>query len=497
MRRTRTWPTVALALLLTLAAGGASAAAAGLTNGSGSGSGRPAAATVPDGDWPTFDYNAQRSGVGPAQTGITSQSLGTLRRQVINLPGTVDASAVQLHNVVVEGRTRDVIVVTTTYGRTLAIAPWSGRVLWQFAPKDIGSYQGGPQITQSTPVFDPDRKYVYSVSPDGYAHKLLLANGHSLWATRVTWDPTREKLNELNVSGPWLIVTTGGYNGDAPTYQGHIVLINRATGQLAAVWNSLCSNRKSLINPPSSCSSSDSAIWGRSGGVVDPSTGDILVATGNGPFDGSTDWGDSMIELSPTLKPLAHWTPTNQQQLNDQDIDLGSTSPALLPGGLAVQGGKSGELALIRLSTLSPMTGAGGSHLGGQLQYISTPGGAEMLASAAVWEHSGHTYLFVGTGGGTGAYELGSDNRLHVAWSDSFDGTSPVVAGGLLYVYDESDGVLNVLNPLTGHTLRSLPAAGGHWNSPIVIGGRIILPVGNGDDQLTTGQLYIWHLPGH
>jgi hypothetical protein len=104
--------------------------------------------------------------------------------------------------------------------------------------------------------------------------------------------------------------------------------------------------------------------------------------------------------------------------------------------------------------------------------------------------------MFVGTNGGTSAYVLGSDTRLHVAWNDSFNGTSPVLAGGLLYVYDESDGVLNVLNPLTGHVLRSLPAAGGHWNSPIVIGGRIILPVGNGDDQLTTGQLYIYHLPG-
>jgi hypothetical protein len=453
------------------------------------------AARVPDGDWLTFDYNAQRTGVGPAHTGITRRDLGPLKARVVNLPGTVDASAIQLHHVKLGRYTGDVIFLTTTYGRTLAISPASGKLLWQFAPRDIGSYQGGPQITQSTPVADPDRRYIYSLSPDGYAHKLNVSNGHPVWATRVTWDPTREKVDQLNLSRRWLIVTTGGYNGDAPSYQGKVVLINRRTGRLAHVWNSLCSHRHGLIHPPSSCPASDSAIWGRSGAVVDAKNGNILLATGNAPFNGSTNWGDSMLELGPTLKPLRHWTPADQAQLNDSDTDVGSTSPALLPGGLAVQGGKSGLLALLNLSRLPSMTGAGGHRLGGQLQNIPTPGGAQMLASAAVWEHSGKTYLFVGTDGGTSAYALRS-RRLHVAWSDGFAGTSPVLAGGLLYVFDEQSGVLNVLSPTTGHVLKALPAAGGHWNSPIVIGGRIILPVGNGDDQQTTGQLYIWHLPG-
>jgi outer membrane protein assembly factor BamB len=475
------------------AGAGPSVGAASRTAGAGPGA---SAARIPDGDWTMFDFNPQRSGVGPAQTGITRGNLDRLRARVVSLPGTVDASAIQLHGVRVRGRRRDVIVLTTSYGRTLAIDPGSGRLLWQFAPRHIGSYQGGPQITQATPVADPDRRHVYSLSPDGYAHKLNLANGRAVWATRVTWDPTREKVDQLNLSGRWLIVTTGGYDGDAPTYQGHVALIDRATGHLAHVWNSLCSHRRGLIHPPSSCSSSDSAIWGRAGAVVEPGTGRILVATGNGPFNGSSNWGDSTLELSPTLRPLRHWTPTNEQQLFESDTDVGSTSPALLPGGLAVQGGKQGILSLLRLDRLPAMNGAAGHRLGGQLQNIATPGGAQVFSAPAVWGHSGRTYLFLGTSGGTAAYVLGSNRRLRVAWSDDFAGTSPVLAGGLLYVYDESDGVLKVLSPTSGRTLRSLPAAGGHWNSPIVVGGRIILPVGNADDQQTTGQLYIFHLPG-
>ncbi len=455
-----------------------------------------AAASVPDGDWTRFDFTAERSGVGPSNTGITRANLSELRRRVIPIDGTVDASAIQMHDVKVDGRRRDVIVVNTTYGRAIAIDPGSGKRLWQFTPRDISSYQGGPQITQATPVADPDGQYVYSLSPDGYAHKLSLTTGRPVWATRVTWDPSREKVDQLNISGRWLIVTTGGYNGDGPVYQGHVVLIDRRTGRVADVWNALCSARRNLIDPPSSCPASDSAIWARAGAVIEPSTENILVATGNGPFNGSTDWGDSVLELSPTLKPLAHWTPQNQNQLNQTDTDLGSTAPALLSDGLAVQGGKEGVLSLLSLKQLYPMTGAGGHRLGGALQTIPTPGGSQMLTAPVVWQHSGRTWLFVGTDGGTSAYVLGANRRLHVRWTDGTPGTSPVLAGGLLYVYDELGGLLKVLNPLNGHVLDSLAAASGHWNSPIVIGGRIILPVGNGDDQATTGRLFVYYLPG-
>lgn len=497
MRHVKIRRAAATVLVLPLAACSSSAmvasGAAG-TSAAPAGSDRSTAA-VPDGDWATFDYNAQRSGVGPARTGITRHNLHSLRTRVVNLPGTVDSTAIQLHGVRVGRRTRDVVVVTTTYGRTLAIDPGSGRRLWQFVPKDIGSYQGSAQITTTTPVADPDRLYVYAASPDGYIHKLALATGRSLWARRITFDASHEKIaSALNIDRKWVVATTGGYIGDAPPYQGHVVLINRATGKLAHVWNSLCSHRHRLIHPPSACPASDSAIFGRAGGVVQPGTGNVLTATGNGPWNGSTNWGDSAIELGPTLKPLRHWTPSNQQYLDTHDVDLGSTSPALLPGGLAVQGGKAGVLSLLDLSRLRGMTGAAGRHLGGELQDIGVPRGVEMFSAPVVWEHAHTTFVIVGTQGGTSAYRL-AQRRLRVVWRTSITGTSPVVAGGLLYVFD-SRGALDVMSPTTGRVLRSLGAASGHWNSPIVVGGRIIEPVGDANDHSTTGQLYIYHLPG-
>jgi hypothetical protein len=472
----------------------------------------PSAATlarvhIRSADWPRFDFDAQRSGVGPA-TGLGAHNVGALRLRKVRLPGTVDSSPISLHGVEVRGREHDVVVMTTTYGRTVALDLYSGRLLWEFTPGDIRSYQGSAQITTATPIADPDRRFVYAASPDGRIHKLLLGSGREVhaggWPASVTLDATHEKIaSALNISGSSVVVTTGGYVGDAPPYQGHVVMIDRGSGRITAVWNSLCSDRHALI-VPRTCGASDSAIWAREGAVIEPGSGRILVATGNAPFNGSTNWGDSVLELSPDARQLLHnWTPANQAQLNASDTDIGSTAPAVLPiyrgRRLAVQGGKAGVLDLLDLDRLDGTGGAASGRLGGQIQELPSPGSTEVFSAPAVWSHGGRIWVFVGDGGGTWAYVLGgsaAQPRLHVAWRSGSAGTSPVIAGGLLYVYDPG-GALNIYLPTTGRRLVSLPAGSGHWNSPIVVGGRVILPVGNSNDHATAGTVDIFHLPGH
>ena len=456
-------------------------------------------------DWPQFGYSDQRTNNGPAHTGITAATLKRLRRRVVALPGTADSSAIELNRVTVKGRVRDVVVLTTSYGRTLAINARTGARLWEYTPSDIGSYAGSPQFTTASPTADPDHRYVYAATPDGEIHKLRLATGREVrsahWPARMTLDPTREKLaSPPSIDGSHLIVVTDGYVGDAPAYQGHVVEISRATGRIQAVFNSLCSNVRHLMQP-SSCPYSDSAIWGRAGAVVERN-GDILVATSNGAtsetttFNGRTNWSDSVLELSPKrLRLLHNWTPSDQLHLTQNDLDLGSTSPALLPGDLAVQGGKSGELSLLNLKELDGTRGPAGPRTGGQLQTIAAPGSTDVFSQPAVATIDGTTYVFVTTSGGTAAYRL-AGRRLSVAWEDSTSGTSPIVAGGLLYVYDETGGALIVRSPKTGRQLASLPAAQGHWNSPIVADGRIFLPTGNANDHASSGVLDIYHLKG-
>ena len=454
----------------------------------------PAAPVAAPGDWPLFGYDASRSNADPHSTGVAAADVAHLTRRVVALPGTVDSSPIFLHGVVVDGRRRDAFFMTTTYGRTIALSP-AGRVLWTFTPASYASYAGSAQITTATPAADPDRRHIYAASPDGMIHKLAVASGREVaaagWPARVTLLPSREKIaSALNVWRGSVIVTTGGYIGDAPPYQGHVVVIRRVDGHIAAVFNSLCSGTRRLL-APATCPQSDSAIWGRAGAVVDPASGDILVATGNAPFDGRAAWGDSVLRLAPGARSLrASYTPSNQAELNATDLDLGSSAPALLKsrGPVVVQGGKDGVLRLVALA------GRGLGGLGGELQRLPTPGGAGLFTAMAVSRAAGVERLFVADGSGTAAYRVrgaGTATRLVADWANASAGTSPVLAGGLLYVYDPG-GALNVYDPDTGRRLRSLPAGTGHWSSPIVSGGVIALPVGDANDHRTTGAIDLY-----
>jgi hypothetical protein len=452
-------------------------------------------------DWPEFGLDPQRSSASELQTGITAANVGHLRRATVSLPGTVDSSPIYLHAAAVDGGRHDAIFVTTSYGRTLAIDADSGRILWTFTPPGYGGWAGSAQITNTSPLADPDRQFIYAASPDGLIHKLAVADGHEAggWPVRVTRDAGHEKLGAaLNIDGPALLVATSGYLGDAPPYQGHVVAIDRASGATHAIFNTLCADRRSLL-VPSSCRSSDSAILSRGGVVVEPGGGRLLLDTGNGPWNGTTDLGDSVIELSfPGLTLRQSFTPTNQRQLSDTDTDLGSSAPALLGGDRVVAAGKDGVMRVLALSRLNghpPGSAAAARHpLGGELQRLSTPSGGPLFTAPAVWRRGGRTTVFVADAGGTAAYVM-RGGRLLRAWQNGTPGTSPVLAGGLLYVYEPEAGGIEVYRPSSPRPIARLAGERGHWNSPIVADGHVVEPEGDANDHSGQGTLEILSAP--
>jgi PQQ-like domain len=458
------------------------------------------AASQPLLDWSEFGLDPQRSNVSERATGITSANVSRLRHVTVRLPGTVDSSPIYLHAVSAGGATRNVAVVTTTYGKTVAIDVSSGRILWTFTPPGYERWARSAQITTTSPLADPDRAFVYAASPNGLIHKLSLASGsesrEGSWPVSVTRDATHEKLAAaLNIAGGDLLATTGGYYGDAPPYQGHILRIERASGRVRAVFNTLCSNRAGII-APSSCSADASGIWARAGAVVEPGAKRVLIATGNGPWNGSTNFGDSVLELTlPDLHLRQSFTPRNQAQLSASDTDLGSSAPALLAGGRVVQGGKDGVMRVLSLGALDghpPSSAAARSHpLGGELQRLSTPRGDELFTTPAVWRHGVHTTVFVADNSATAAY-VSRGGNLYRAWINANAGTSPVMAGGLVYVFDPKGGGINVYSPRSARPIAKLAGGSGHWNSPIVIDGHVLEPEGNGFDHSESGELEIF-----
>jgi outer membrane protein assembly factor BamB len=441
-------------------------------------------------DWTRFNVDQARSGVFSAATGISAAELPKMQRQQVALDGTVDAAPIYLHAVSVAGATHDVFFVTTSYGKTIAVDANTGAILWEFTPTGYSQWAGSSRITNATPVADPDRTAIYAASPDGHIQKLAVADGHSLWSTAITTLPTREKIaSALNYSRGHVIAVTGGYIGDAPPYQGHVAVLDATTGQLLHVWNSLCSDRVGLLDP-SSCRESDSAIWGRSGAVVDSTTGNIFVATGNALWDGHTNWGDAVLELDPNAtRILANFTPSNTETLNATDADVGSTSPVILDATHVVQGGKDGRLRVLDLQAIAGET----PHRGGEAQSLPTPSGSALFTAPVVWRRADAVWIFAADNGATAAWTYRA-GALTMGWSNTNAGTSPVVAGGFLFVYDPA-GVLRMYDPTTGELLGQLQCGSGHWNSPIVADKRIALPEGSANSHRTTGVLNIWRLP--
>ncbi len=155
-----------------------------------------------------------------------------------------------------------------------------------------------------------------------------------------------------------------------------------ANGQVYLTWASSCDvatyhgwvmayDAKSLAQKAAfntSPNSDQSGIWQSDAAPAADTQGNIFTATGNGRFDNRRDWGDTLLKLSPGLQVLDYFTPYNQQGLNQEDADLGSGGPVLIPDQpgphphLLVVGGKEGVLYLLdrdRLGRYRPDTEQG------------------------------------------------------------------------------------------------------------------------------------------
>lgn len=95
------------------------------------------------------------------------------------------------------------------------------------------------------------------------------------------------------------------------------------------------------------------SIWQGGRGVAADDEGNIYLATGNGTYDGTKAWGESVLRLSPGGTVADWFTPSTWAALNDKDSDFGSNGPVLLPGtNQLLAGGKGGTAVLLDRTNL-------------------------------------------------------------------------------------------------------------------------------------------------
>ncbi len=456
------------------------------------------------GAWLTFGGDPSHPSINTAETAITEATVNQLHRVWhVQLPDLADERPILVRNLTMpDGQKHDVLYVTTDGGTLMAIDADDGHTFWAVTPK--AGYLNA-KYTKSTPAADPVNNMIYSYGLDGYVHRFNLTTGKEIkgngWPELITKMPLSEKVSSpLNLIDGYLYVTTASFSGDAPPYQGHMVAINVKDGS-SHIFNSLCENHTHVM-AMGECPYNGAGIWARPAVVQDPVTGHIFFTTSDGYFTanaGGSNWGDSVIEMTPDGSTiLDSFTPENYATEAFQNRDLGSTAPVMLPKipqsktpYLAVQAGKEGLLRLINRQNLS---GQGGpAHVGGELQTVQLPDLCPTLAQPVAWQDaSGNIYLIVATLCHMDAYKVVTSaqgvTRLQKAWYLGVEATSPLIAGGVLFV--ATSHAILALDPDTGKQLWSSAqaSAGGsigniHWESPIVVGGTLFCPDESG--QLT------------
>jgi len=154
------------------------------------------------------------------------------------------------------------------------------------------------------------------------------------------------------------------------------------------------------------------------------SSGYIYVFTGNtatGGWNGVTDFSESVLKLDPTTGlTLTDWfTAGNWQHLDDNDLDLSSSGPILIPGtSLLAGGGKTGDLYVLDTANLGHWNANDSQVV--QKESIST---GEIHGGPVYWEGSAAT-------GGPLFYDWGAGDVLKAyAFNGSTFATSPSAEG--------------------------------------------------------------------
>jgi uncharacterized protein (TIGR03437 family) len=129
------------------------------------------------------------------------------------------------------------------------------------------------------------------------------------------------------------------------------------------------------------------AIWQSGRGLAADATGSLYVITGNGDYDGVSNFSESVLKLSgDTLTPRDWYTPANWQDMTEYDADL-SAGAALIPGThLVVGGDKNGLLYLVNGDSMGGLGGAAQSF------WAAETGG---IFNFALWSRGNITYVFI------------------------------------------------------------------------------------------------------
>jgi hypothetical protein len=409
-------------------------------------------------DWPTYDRTAARSGVS-----VSSPAPGRVRQAWrVAVDGAVYAQPLIVGSEV---------IIATENDSVYALDAASGAVRWSrhLATPVTGGLACGninPSGITGTPVADVAAGVLWVVtftSQPAYRHTLWeldLNTGQTVTQRPIDAngsDPrAQQERGALVLLGSRVYVPFGGLYGDCSDYQGRVVGAPvSGSGPLV-----------SFTTP----TQRQAGIWAPAGEAA--AGGSLFLATGNGtPFD-QVDDSDSVLRLSPQLTLQGRFTPANFESLSAEDQDLGSTAPALLPGGLIFQVGKQGIGYVLDGARL----GGTGGQLASSRVCEGGFGGDAVEGSTVVFSCYDSLHAIQVTPG-----TIGTAPGIGMRWSVAgISPGPPIIAGNVVWDINRN-GTVAGYRLSDGKQVFSAPTApvGTDFPSLAASGSRLVVPEGD------------------
>ncbi len=532
------------------------------------GSGTPAAPG--NANITTWHVDTNRSGLNAAEqiltpANVTPATFGKLFSYAVD--GYVYGEPLLMSNLTVNGSTHNVLYAATEHDSVYAFDADSygtGAPLWQTSLLKAGEtpMTNGPiqpyQGVTSTPVIDASTNTMYVVSaqtvpgsnPTFRLNALDITTGAQKFGGPVTIQASVAGTNEDAVNGvvslttacvqrAALLLANGNvYIGFGGCHSGWLLAYSASTLAQTAVFNS--SPNMNGEGPYASAG----GVWMGGGGPAADSAGNVYITTGNGPWDGKTSFGDSVLKFNAKLQLLDYFTPQVYGYMNCSDADLASGGLLLIPGSTeALAGGKTGKLYLVNTANMgkeqlndagatqtmwfeaglvnpysTTCTDSSGTHTADVNSYENF--GTAAYFNGSVYVGVSPTLPNVPAGVGQFLYSGTLTSAGYTAQSSrqSSKGTTPFLSAngttnGILWVIDQ--GIPLQESGTTDATLRAYPADnlndeiynsstntadipgfGIKFTSPIVANGKVYISTGH--DAVTTanpqGELDVYGL---
>lgn len=376
----------------------------------------------------THHIDNARSGANLAETVLTpariKQGFGKLME--LSIDDQTYAQPLLVTDVAIAGKgTHDVLYAATVNNTLYAFdAIHGGAPLWTRSLNGSGRPVANTDVDASCKTFSGSEKVGIVGTPviDG-ATKTLYVVARTLDGGKFV-----QRLHAIDITSgadrsgsPIVITASVAGTGDGNDGHGHVpfdpkmqqqrpaLLLSNNTVTIA--WSSHCDKRPyhgwvmsydatTLAQTGAwndTPNGGQAGIWQAGGGPVADTDGTVYVGTGNGTWDGTHDFGESMVKLAPRTLALRDWfTPAAYASMNQSDSDFASAGTILVPGtDRVVTGTKTGRLFVMTKGSLGHMVSGDTQIPQSFVADLTTSGTNHVHGGPVFWKSASASWLYV------------------------------------------------------------------------------------------------------